>query len=246
VSDGVEAYISILPKETRRRPRAQEVSEAHGLCNRHSWQSAAQGPERRNRRLWQLALAGAANRWTVCQPSTPPPSRRPLGAAAAFPAGESGRAAGRGAASPGAVPRLPRQAEIERHWVKTMAAGLNRDDLAQAFARSSGLCLPHLLSVLRLGIEGAARARLERPQADSWQALLGELDEFIHKHDYRFSAEPMGNERDSPWRAIARWRAEDGCVRACRLKPADRSPPPEPIGTRKESGCFSGSSRTLS
>ena len=40
-------------------------------------------------------------------------------------------------------------------------------------------------------------------QQQGWKRLLGELDEFIRKQDYRFREEPIGSERDSWIRAVA-------------------------------------------
>ena len=39
-------------------------------------------------------------------------------------------------------------------------------------------------------------------QAARWGQLSLSLAEFIRKHDYRFSSEPRGEERDSPWLAV--------------------------------------------
>jgi len=47
------------------------------------------------------------------------------------------------------------------------------------------------------------------PAARRLGALVGELDEYIRKHDYRFRHEGFGGEEDSPRRAISRAVGED-------------------------------------
>jgi hypothetical protein len=62
-----------------------------------------------------------------------------------------------------------------------------------------GLCLPHLRQVLTL--QGAERAHklLMRTQRQAWAQLMGELEEFIRKNDYRFSGESMTPDESTSW-----------------------------------------------
>jgi len=79
-----------------------------------------------------------------------------------------------------------------------------RDAEVQAlFVACGGLCLPHLRQVLML--RGAERVYelLLRTQRRAWAQLMGELDEFIRKNDYRFADESMTPEEGASWtRAI--------------------------------------------
>jgi len=80
------------------------------------------------------------------------------------------------------------------------------DDVATAqgqaaYKRSVGLCLPHLAAAVQRGSEGIT-AVLEH-QAQTWEQLEGELNEFIRKSDYQYSGEPMESERDA-WRRALR------------------------------------------
>ena len=47
-------------------------------------------------------------------------------------------------------------------------------------------------------------------QQEIWRALQGQLAEFIRKHDYRFTAEGMGEEGSSPRRSIEALSGQKG------------------------------------
>jgi hypothetical protein len=69
-----------------------------------------------------------------------------------------------------------------------------------AYNQSVGLCLPHFLAAIRRG--GAGLSTVIAHQAQVWEALEAELNEFARKSDYRFSDEPMAAERDAWRRAL--------------------------------------------
>ena len=92
--------------------------------------------------------------------------------------------------------------ERERDYADVLLPHLDDAEMLAAFRQSSGLCLPHL----RIALGRALPAQAERLKAEQlviWQRLIGELDEFIRKLDYRFSHEPMGLEGDAWIRALA-------------------------------------------
>jgi hypothetical protein len=66
-----------------------------------------------------------------------------------------------------------------------------------------GLCLPHLrLTLSQPGAGKASRPLLEAQRA-AWQTLMGEMDEFIRKNDYRFRHEALTDAEADSWiRAI--------------------------------------------
>ena len=92
--------------------------------------------------------------------------------------------------------------------LKTMLEALDRGDdrLRSGLAASDGLCLPHLRRVLELSQSQPASDFLRRQAGEKLAALIGELNEFIRKNDYRFTGEGMGKEGDS-WRRILAWMA---------------------------------------
>lgn len=100
----------------------------------------------------------------------------------------------------------PACAQQRQHeaYVASMLVGLLAEPEWRArVARSDGLCLPHLRMALD---EAHAEGSPEWLLADHRRrldALLGDLREYIRKHDYRFRSEPPGPERDAHVRATA-------------------------------------------
>ncbi|MBN2085285.1 MAG: hypothetical protein JW748_08655 [Anaerolineales bacterium] len=92
--------------------------------------------------------------------------------------------------------------------LKTMLEALDRGDdrMQSALAASGGLCLPHLRHALEISKSQAASEFLRRQAGGKLSALIGELNEFIRKNDYRFTGEGMGREGDS-WRRVLAWMA---------------------------------------
>jgi len=75
-----------------------------------------------------------------------------------------------------------------------------QDAEVQALLAACGaLCLPHLRQVLRLKSAEPVHELLMRTQRQAWARLLGELEEFIRKNDYRFADESMTSEEGTSW-----------------------------------------------
>lgn len=64
----------------------------------------------------------------------------------------------------------------------------------EAVEPAGPLCRPHLLQHPRVELE---------PTLARWREVVGALQEYIRKNDYRFRDEPRGPEQQSPWQAIA-------------------------------------------
>jgi hypothetical protein len=79
---------------------------------------------------------------------------------------------------------------------------LDDREIAEHYVPAGGLCLPHFQLVLGAANESQAHT-LVAWQTQVYQQLVGQLDEFIRKQDYRFAGEPLGAEKDSPLRAAA-------------------------------------------
>lgn len=78
-------------------------------------------------------------------------------------------------------------------------------DLERALASSDGLCLSHLVQALKASRYGAAATRLLQASIAKLEELKAQLAEIRRKHDYRFSGEPWGPEKDAWTRAAALW-----------------------------------------
>jgi len=84
--------------------------------------------------------------------------------------------------------------------------------LATALRESAGLCVPHLRDALQRAPDSQSFERVREAQLAAWRRLADELDEFIRKQDYRFTAEPSGAESDSWSRAISLISGEPGLI----------------------------------
>ncbi len=91
-------------------------------------------------------------------------------------------------------------AELAAVYIAAVLQDIASDIGAQAYAHSSGLCLPHLCQAMDRG--GPGLRQLTAHQSRVWEALEGELNEFIRKSDYQYSGEPIDVERDAWRRAL--------------------------------------------
>ncbi len=90
--------------------------------------------------------------------------------------------------------------DLGRVYVGALLSDIVTDEGKEAYAGSAGLCLPHLL----IGIQrdGPGLTALLAHQAQAWQKLEAELNEFIRKNDYQFTGEVSEAERDAWRRAL--------------------------------------------
>ncbi|MGC8782060.1 MAG: DUF6062 family protein [Anaerolineae bacterium] len=184
-------YIATLNYEGVNDPGLRRaLRDAHGLCHRHAWEwtrlrGSPLGVAIVYRNLVKdlaEAIEGQAE-----GRSTGPRGRRPAAARLA-PAGR--------------CPACRAEDEAVQRYGRTLLAWLDRADLATAYAGAGGLCLPHLREILSLANDAQARVLLAWQQR-VYRNLIGQLDEFIRKHDHRFRDEPFGEEKDAWTRALA-------------------------------------------
>ena len=180
-------YESVNDPEIRERTRA-----ALGFCNRHAWQMRHIGGnalgtaflQRTALDEWQKQLdrVGAPNGKTRIEKY-----REEVAAA-----------------NQATAPCLgcQQQAEIEKRHIETFLAALVEPDFRQLVRGSGGLCRVHFSAACLMGNDPHALGMLIEIQGEINRGLLGELDEFIRKSDYRFVAEGFGAEGDSWIRAI--------------------------------------------
>ncbi len=76
-------------------------------------------------------------------------------------------------------------------------------EFREGFERAAPLCLPHFRAVLIETVDEATLNYLIDVQERKLQALSRELKEYLRKHNYQYSHEPMGREKDS-WRRALR------------------------------------------
>ena len=83
----------------------------------------------------------------------------------------------------------------------TLLDFIDEEAFSQAFEKSSGVCVWHLLEVMETLETHSNLPLLVERQLKKYQSLSDELEEFIRKLDYRFSKEPKGSEVDS-WKRV--------------------------------------------
>ena len=72
----------------------------------------------------------------------------------------------------------------------------------QKYEAGDGLCLPHIDQALQADDDGS-RA-LAEAAVSMLGTIVGELDEYIKKHDYRFTTPVWNGGEDTPERAVER------------------------------------------
>ena len=188
VVDGL-LYESVNDPDVRRRS-----AQALGFCNRHAWQmrsvhGSALGMAFLNRdalNQWQAQLEQARE-------------SRGRGTLERF-----RKQAAHANHAKGKCLLCERQHEIEQRYAETLNAAIADDTFRDALRQSAGLCLPHFAQACELATRVETLETLLEIQMEINARLIGELDEFIRKNDYRFMAEGFGAEGDSWIRAIER------------------------------------------
>ena len=99
-------------------------------------------------------------------------------------------------------PACLRVRERELNYVDTLLLNWDDELLQAKFRDSPGLCLPHLRLTLSRTRDASRFDAIKAAHLAIWRDLIGELDEFIRKQDYRFADEEIGAEGTSWSRAI--------------------------------------------
>jgi hypothetical protein len=89
----------------------------------------------------------------------------------------------------------------EREHLRAMLEFLSEGEFADSFAKSAGLCLPHLCHAATIGADHPNLPALLFAHEARWSELAAELEELIRKNDYRFAMEATGQEGTS-WRRV--------------------------------------------
>jgi hypothetical protein len=106
------------------------------------------------------------------------------------------------------------RAEVQGRLITILLELLRSREMQALLSSSTGLCLPHFAQARALARKSdlALAHSLVQCQQSCLQAVLGELEELVRKHDYRFEGEPRGNEMMS-WRRAAELCAGNPGVR---------------------------------
>ena len=94
------------------------------------------------------------------------------------------------------------EAEAEERYLAALRNRLREPAVRAKYEAGDGLCLPHIDQALQADDDGA-RA-LAEAAVTMLGTIVGELDEYIRKHDYRFSTPVWDGGEDTPERAVER------------------------------------------
>jgi hypothetical protein len=196
-AESVDRFLDGLLWECVTDPEKRaEIRQARGFCREHFWRLTRPG----------AALGAAIITRDVLQNAL----RTMEDAASRAPSAWSMR---RASTRAGLASRLGPEVEcsacvwaakMEDVYLQALSHNLlGEDGLLSAYESSDGLCLPHFRQALTHARDRRVLAALLDAQRIVWQRLVGHLDEFIRKSDYRFRDEAWGEERDAWLRAIA-------------------------------------------
>jgi hypothetical protein len=129
--------------------------------------------------------------------------------------------------------------QAERDDLKTILEFIAEPEFGDAFARSSGLCLPHLYAAMAVGRDHPSLSLFLAIQEARWKDLVWELEEFARKFDYRYADEAKGRETSSWHRVLEVFTGRAGLFGPERGNwPSE--PPQAAPGTGPVSGTDSG------
>lgn len=79
-------------------------------------------------------------------------------------------------------------------------------DFGEGFFNSKGLCMKHFAKVILLLKDGELFEKMLVLQKSGIDRIIGEIDRFVLKHDYKNGDLPWNNSEDSPERAVKKLR----------------------------------------
>jgi len=196
--DSVHHYLDSLIYEYVNEPPTHEaIRAARGFCPAHAWHVQ---DEIHASALGIAVLYEGVIRHLLADmgPVEPGGGRRQLGQA------ESALA------PRGPCPACEHQALVEEHLLRNLLAHIGEPEFAAEFGASAGLCLPHLRQMLAQKGRAEHKTQVLAIQQAIWGQLQAQLAELIRKHDYRFTAEGLGEEGSSPRRSIEALAGQKG------------------------------------
>jgi hypothetical protein len=100
--------------------------------------------------------------------------------------------------------------DTEERYVSVFWESFDDLEFSLHYKNSFGLCLPHLAVALKKCKSKKFSNELVNIESQKLSNLIGELKEFMRKHDYRFSQEKFGKEGNSWIRAVEKSTGKEG------------------------------------
>lgn len=232
----LKALDGLLYEQVNDPVTRERLAESHGFCNWHAWMlpripSSALGVAVIYRHLLQNALdrLDAPHAVTSDKPNSAL-RQRVLGGRSKPPTFLDWRRE----KAPCCLCALAQRSE--RDALIAALDFVGEPEFSEAFARSAGLCLPHLAQAQELGRHHPNQRLLLRAHRARWEDLVWELDEFVRKFDYRYADEARGREGSSWSRVLETFVGRAGVFGPERGKSASEipTPPAAPSGDRAQ------------
>jgi len=193
-TEAVDAYLtSVCYEQVNDLDLREQLRTAGGFCRSHAERFIKQ-------RLGQLAAA-------IVYRDVLNTARKRLAAGNGF-TGRSKLSAlfgVRGRRDSRSLPPCPgceAEAEAEGRYLAVLRNRLTDSTVRAKYQAGDGLCLPHIDQALQTDDDGA-RA-LAEASVEMLGTIVADLDEYIRKHDYRFTSEVWDGGEDTPERAVER------------------------------------------
>jgi hypothetical protein len=193
-TEAVDAYLtSVCYEQVNDLDLREQLRTAGGFCRAHAARFIRQ-------RLGQLAAA-------IVYRDVLSTARKRL-AGGGWQGGRSKLAAlfgGRGQRPARALPPCPgceAESEAENRYLEALRNRLRDPSVREKYQAGDGLCVPHIDQALQADDEGARV--LAQASVEMLGKIVGELDEYIKKHDYRFQTPVWDGGEDTPERAVER------------------------------------------
>lgn len=179
--------------------RAQ-IRRAKGFCKQHSWQLRAMGDPLAHAIIYRDLAS------EMLKALREPPAEHVKPGGWPFLRGAKGpRRVAESLKRRAECPVCKRAHETEARYLSSLLNYLGSDrEMREAYGKSDGLCLPHLIEALEEASGIAAETLIAKERA-LLEALLKELEQLCQKFDYRFSSEPWAGEQDAWIRAVKHW-----------------------------------------
>ncbi len=82
-------------------------------------------------------------------------------------------------------PACASAADTEKRYLETLVKFVDDGDLRAAYARSDGLCLPHVVAAMEQNAERPELWTLVERTREKWASVGKDIASFVSKHDYR-------------------------------------------------------------
>ena len=92
--------------------------------------------------------------------------------------------------------------EVEQNCILLILENIKEPSFNRLYKNSTGLCLKHLKLLIDMSYDPKITQEILDIEKNNISKIISELQEYQRKHDYRFSHETFGEEKDSWLRAI--------------------------------------------